>query len=559
MLTRLNIKNFTLIDSLDIEFHGGFSVVTGETGAGKSIIIGALGLLLGNRADVRQVKKGCAKCVVEATFNIGIYDNDTLNNFFADNDLDSDGQECVIRREVSVTGKSRAFVNDTPVTLGVMRELGEMLIDVHSQHQNLLLNKEDFQLTVVDIIARDKAQLAEYKECYAEYRRQLSRLEHLRGEQEKNRDNEDFLRFQRDELAQAALADGEQEELEEKAEMMSHAEEIKRVLHESHQCLSDDDEGVVARVRTAAARLQSISSVYSGAGEMSTRLDACFVELKDISSEIASGMDDVEYDPVEFDAITRRLDTIYSLQQKYRVTTVAELMAKQQELDLQLDDMDNYDERLTECERQVATLCEQCRERAAVLSSLRAKAALEVERDLHELLVPLGLPNVRFKVDMQPQQLTTTGSDKIQFLFSANTSTDMQPVAQVASGGEIARVMLSLKAMISKAIGLPTIVFDEIDTGVSGRVAEQMAKIMSEMGHSNRQVICITHLPQIAACGTTHYKVRKYESDNGTVSTMVMLNDKERVGEIAQMLSGSDVTQAAIDNAEALLGNVLHK
>lgn len=553
MLKKLDIRNFTLIDHLEMALYPGFSVITGETGAGKSIVIGAIGLLLGNRADAKQVKRGCDKCIIEATFDLSIYHSDVLKDFFEDNDLDYEPEECLLRREVNANGKSRAFINDTPVTLALMRELGEQLIDVHSQHQNLLLSKEDFQLNVVDIIARDRQQLADYRAAFAEYRSAQRRLEELRDQIATSRDNEDFLRFQQKELSEVNLASGEQEQLEQEAELMSHAEDIKRALHEADYGLSGDDTGIVNLTRSIAAQLRSVADVYPEAQELAERLESCFVELKDISQEIASKVDDVEYDPQRFNLITQRLDTIYTLQQKFHVQTVDELLDRLNGINAQLDNIDNSDEELQELERSVEKLHAVCVEKAVVLTDMRRKSATVVEQELSKLLVPLGIPKVRFKVDVSPADLSTNGADKVMFLFSANSSTDMQPVSQVASGGEIARVMLSLKAMISKAIGLPTIIFDEIDTGVSGRVAEQMAHIMRDMGKANRQVICITHLPQIAAAGSTHYKVAKQETEQGTVSTMTQLSDEQRITEIAQMLSGSDVSQAAVDNAKSLL------
>lgn len=553
MLKKLDIRNFTLIDHLEMALYPGFSVITGETGAGKSIVIGAIGLLLGNRADAKQVKRGCDKCIIEATFDLSIYHSDVLKDFFEDNDLDYEPEECLLRREVNANGKSRAFINDTPVTLALMRELGEQLIDVHSQHQNLLLSKEDFQLNVVDIIARDRQQLADYRAAFAEYRSAQRRLEELREQIATSRDNEDFLRFQQKELSEANLASGEQEQLEQEAELMSHAEDIKRALHEADYGLSGDDTGIVNLTRSIAAQLRSVADVYPEAQELAERLESCFVELKDISQEIASKVDDVEYDPQRFNLITQRLDTIYTLQQKFHVQTVYELLDRLNGINAQLDNIDNSDEELQELERSVEKLHAVCVEKAVVLTDMRRKSATVVEQELSKLLVPLGIPKVRFKVEVSPADLSTNGADKVMFLFSANSSTDMQPVSQVASGGEIARVMLSLKAMISKAIGLPTIIFDEIDTGVSGRVAEQMAHIMRDMGKANRQVICITHLPQIAAAGSTHYKVAKQETEQGTVSMMTQLSDEQRITEIAQMLSGSDVSQAAVDNAKSLL------
>ncbi len=375
MLKKLDIRNFTLIDHLEMALYPGFSVITGETGAGKSIVIGAIGLLLGNRADAKQVKRGCDKCIIEATFDLSIYHSDVLKDFFEDNDLDYEPEECLLRREVNANGKSRAFINDTPVTLALMRELGEQLIDVHSQHQNLLLSKEDFQLNVVDIIARDRQQLADYRAAFAEYRSAQRRLEELREQIATSRDNEDFLRFQQKELSEANLASGEQEQLEQEAELMSHAENIKRALHEADYGLSGDDTGIVNLTRSIAAQLRSVADVYPEAQELAERLESCFVELKDISQEIASKVDDVEYDPQRFNLITQRLDTIYTLQQKFHVQTVDELLDRLNGINAQLDNIDNSDEELQELERSVEKLHAVCVEKAVVLTDMRRKSA----------------------------------------------------------------------------------------------------------------------------------------------------------------------------------------
>lgn len=552
MLKHLHIRNFTLIDTLDIDFYPGFSVITGETGAGKSIIIGAIGLLLGNRADAKQVKNEAEKCIVEATFDISLYQSDALKAFFCTYNLDYE-PECLLRREVNANGKSRAFINDTPVNLATLRELGDQLIDVHSQHQNLLLNKEDFQLSVVDIMAHDKKELEDYQSTFKDYRYAITRLAELKAAIERSRENEDFLRFQQNELNQANLTDGEQEELEKRNDMMSHAEEIKSALHQTDTLLCGEETGVVNQLKSIISLLYGIKDIYPKAKEMYDRLESTFIELKDIAGDISNDMEKVEFDPQQLNEITARLDTIYSLQQKYHVASIAELLAKQNDINTQLDGIAGSDEELKECEKSVIRLKEQCTLKAKTLTALRKKSATKVEEELQKLLIPLGIPKVRFKVGIEETDFGANGADKVLFLFSANSSTPMQPVAQVASGGEIARVMLSLKAMISKAIGLPTIIFDEIDTGVSGRVAEQMACIMREMGDTHRQVICITHLPQIAAYGTTHYKVIKEETEAGTVSIMKQLNAEERINEIAQMLSGNDISKAAIDNAKTLL------
>ena len=551
MLQRLYIKNFTLIDVLDIAFEGGFSVITGETGAGKSIILGALGLLLGQRADSKAIKAGRDRCVIEAHFDLSRYG---MEDFFKENDLDYDAHDCILRREVNSSGKSRAFVNDSPVALTTLRELGSQLVDIHSQHQNLLLNKEDFQLNVVDIIAGDSEALADYAASFKELRTATRQLEQMRETIAKNKENEDFLRFQHHELDEAKLIDGEQEELEQEYGILSHAEEIKSALFEADNILSGDG-GVVERLKAAAHSVETVAHLVPDIAETTDRLGSSFIELKDIANEISRQAERIDFDPARMEEVNERLDTIYRLQQKFHVASVAELIGLRDDFAEQLNQIDGGDDALRELEEREKALKGVCQQKAAHLTAIRSAAARTVEKEMRQRLVPLGIPKVQFEVSVTEKPLAADGHDKVAFLFTANTSTPLQPVAQVASGGEIARVMLSLKAMISGAVKLPTIIFDEIDTGVSGKVAEMMARIMQEMGDNDRQVISITHLPQIAARGAVHYKVFKEEADEGTVSQMRRLGDSERVAEIAQMLSGSDISEAAIKNAEELLRN----
>ena len=550
MLKQLYIKNFTLIDTLDMEFRSGFSVITGETGAGKSIILGAIGLLLGQRADSKSVKMGTDKCVIEAHFDLSRYG---MERFFDENEIEFDAEDTIIRRELTSAGKSRAFINDTPVALSMLKELGEQLVDVHSQHQNLLLNKQDFQLNVVDIIADDAKELTDYQQTYVRYQELKKEEQRLRKDIEQGRQQVDFMQFQYDELTNARLSDGEQEELEQRSETMSHSEDIKTALYEAESALSGDEGGVVSNLKKAVSALQGIEHVYPDVAELAERMNSCYIELKDAAAEVSGKMDDVDFDPAELDMVNTRLDRIYELQKKYKVERVDQLLAIQEELGRKLSNIENSDEALAEIERQVSETLKDARRKAELLTEKRRVAAGAIEKQMRERLVPLGMPNVRFEIAVEQEPLGRCGQDKVSFLFSANTSTPLQPVSQVASGGEIARVMLSLKAMISGAVKLPTIIFDEIDTGVSGKIAEQMARMMSEMGHCDRQVISITHLPQIAALGSTHYKVYKDETAQGTTTHMLMLNDEERVREIAQMLSGSDVSEAAIQNAKELL------
>lgn len=550
MLKQLYIKNFTLIDELNISLYPGFSVITGETGAGKSIILGAIGLLLGNRADSKAIKAGRDRCVIEAHFDLSRYG---MQKFFDDNDIDYDADDTIIRRELTAAGKSRAFINDTPVPLTRMRELGEQLVDIHSQHQNLLLQKEDFQLNVVDIIAQDADQLKVYQKEYYAYRKAKELLEELKAEIAKNRENEEFMRFQHKELDDANLQEGELEQLEQEAETLSHSEDIKTALFEADNALSGDDDSILDKLKNATHQLENICDVYPSMADVAGRMQSSYIELKDIAQEISSSVDHVEFDPNRLDAINTRLDKLYTLQQKFHVETVTELIATRDRIAEQLSHIDNGDEDIGEKEKEVAALLAKAEKQAALLTSIRQKSAKAIEKEMKGRLIPLGIPNVRFEIAFAEKPLSGNGADKVSFLFSANKSTQLQPVSQVASGGEIARVMLSLKAMISGAVKLPTIIFDEIDTGVSGKIAEKMADIMEEMGLQNRQVLSITHLPQIAAKGSHHYKVLKEETENGTISHMKELNNQERIEEIAQMLSGSDITQAALANAKELL------
>lgn len=550
MLKQLYIKNFTLIDELNIQMHPGFSVITGETGAGKSIILGAIGLLLGNRADSKSIKAGRDRCVIEAHFDLSKYD---MQQFFTDNDIDEDLSDTIIRRELTAAGKSRAFINDTPVSLTKMRELGEQLVDIHSQHQNLLLQKEDFQLNVVDIIAQDEKQRKNYEAAYNQYKQANQKLNALKAEIEKNRENEDFLRFQFKELDEAQLQNGEQEELEQEYEMLSHSEDIKTALYQADNHLSGDDGNIIERLKQTSEQLANIKDVYPEVTELLERIDSSYIELKDIAQEVNGLTDHVEFDPARLETINERLDKLNSLQQKFHVRDLGELIETYHQLKEQLSHIDHSDEDVEALEQEVTQLLEIAQKQAKELTAIRTKAAKKVEEEMKQRLIPLGIPNVRFSISLTEKPLSHDGGDKVSFLFSANKSTPLQPVTQVASGGEIARVMLSLKAMISGAVKLPTIIFDEIDTGVSGKIAEKMAQIMVEMGNHERQVLSITHLPQIAAMGSHHYKVSKEETDKGTISRMTELSQQERVQEIAQMLSGSDVSEAALANAKELL------
>ncbi|WP_308777543.1 DNA repair protein RecN [uncultured Bacteroides sp.] len=552
MLQSLYIQNYALIDKLDISFTSGFSVITGETGAGKSIILGAIGLLLGQRADVKAIKNGASKCIVEAKFRIATYG---LEDFFAENDIEYDPEECIIRREIGINGKSRAFINDTPASLAQMKVLGEKLIDIHSQHQNLLLNKEGFQLNILDILAQDGKQLDNYHKIYSDYKQICKELDDFIGQAEKSRQDEDYIRFQLEQLKEAGLKENEQKILEQEAETLSHAEDIKASLYKAKQLVDNDEGGTLLQTRECIQTLQNISNVYSPAAEWVERLQSCYIELKDIAHDLSNAEEGIEFNPSRLDYVNERLNLIYNLQQKHHTDNIEDLLKLQQTYEEELESITSFDEHIAELNRKKDTLYRQVLEQAKILTETRSVAARHIEEHMKSLLVPLGMPNVRFAVELNPRkEPDAKGMDSVNFLFSANKNGSLQNVASIASGGEIARVMLSLKAMIAGAVKLPTIIFDEIDTGVSGSIAEKMALIMQDMGRQNRQVISITHLPQIAARGTAHYKVYKEDTDSGTNSHIRLLTAEERVREIANMLSGTTLTEAAINNARSLLG-----
>ncbi|WP_195501409.1 DNA repair protein RecN [Bacteroides clarus] len=553
MLRSLYIQNYALIEKLDIDFGSGFSVITGETGAGKSIILGAIGLLLGQRADVKSIRRGAAKCVIEARFEIAGYG---MQPFFEENELEYE-DECILRREVYASGKSRAFINDTPASLVQMKELGEQLIDVHSQHQNLLLNKEGFQLNVLDILAHDEEELAAYQSLHREWKQAQRDLENLIALAGQNKADEDYIRFQLEQLEDAHLTAGEQEELEQEADTLSHAEEIKAGLFRAGQVMNSDEGGLLSALKECLNTMSGLQKVYPSAGELAERLESSYIELKDISQEISGKEEEVEFNPARLEEVNDRLNLIYTLQQKHRVSTVDELLALADDYAAKLSNITSSDEQIEELRSRSEALYNKVKKQAEVLTELRTAAAREVEKQMAARLIPLGMPNVRFRVEIGTRKEPGAhGADTVGFLFSANKNGALQNISSVASGGEIARVMLSVKAMIAGAVKLPTIVFDEIDTGVSGEIADRMADIMQEMGDSDRQVISITHLPQIAARGRAHYKVYKQDNETETNSHIRRLTDEERVEEIAHMLSGATLTEAALNNAKALLGIV---
>ena len=552
MLQSLHIQNYALIENLDITFYPGFSVITGETGAGKSIILGALGLILGQRTDVRAIKQGAKRCVVEAVFDLSHFG---LESFFENNGLDFDG-ECIVRREMTDSGKSRAFVNDTPVAAVLLKELSPYLIDIHSQHQNLLINQATFQLNVLDTVADNAELLRAYFNAYHIWKDADRALQDFQERLAREQSEFDFLSFQLHELSDARLQADEQQTLEEESLILENAETIKSELYTADAALSAEDSGTVARLHEALRHLSNLATVFPDTKALHERLDSAIIEIEDIAQEIASLQENFSFDPQRLDAVTDRLNLIYSLQKKYRVDTVSELIEKAQALQQQLDGLENREETLAQLRQESQRALSAATQAAARLTETRQKAARRVESEMQERLRLLNMPNIRCEVALSAApQLQESGADQVQFLFSANKNTPLQDLSLIASGGEIARVMLSLKAMLADSTSLSTVIFDEIDTGVSGQTAEQMARMMKAMSHNGRQVISITHLPQIAAHGEHHYKVYKEDHAETTATHIRQLSPDERVTEIAQLLSGTQLTEAALNNARELLAN----
>ncbi|MDD2436212.1 MAG: DNA repair protein RecN [Massilibacteroides sp.] len=556
MLTSLLIQNFVLIDRLNIQFEDNFSVITGETGAGKSIILGALGLVLGQRADGKSIKDGADKCVIEAAFDITKYD---LLPFFKENDLEYDSKICLFRRELYASGKSRAFVNDSPVSLSVMKELGGFLVDIHSQHQNLLLGDPLFQLKIVDLMSGNKALLQQYREEFSIYVSLGRELNSLKEKADQAKKEEDYIRFQLEQFDSARLRPDEQNELEQEQELLSHAEEIKNSLYKLHDCLNGDEQGVVRGLRDALSIVTSIGSYYPNAKEMEERLRSAYLDLNDLAADVEVQQEKIEYNPERMDFVNERLNLLYSLEQKHRVSSLDDLFEINDRFKIQLQEINSFDEQISGLEQQIkirqVKLCDLANE----LSVSRKKTAEIISGKLIDLITPLGMPNARFQIRMtKKKQPDVNGIDDVCFLFTANKNGVLQPVADTASGGEISRLMLCLKAMIAGHTALPSILFDEVDTGVSGDIADKMGNIMSELG-TKMQVLAITHLPQIAAKGKAHYLVYKQDSAEQTVTKIRRLDSDERVKEVARMLSGAVLTDAAIANARDLLGGEILK
>ena len=556
MLTHLTINNYVLIESLDIDFAAGFSVMTGETGAGKSIILGALGLLTGGRADTGSIMPGAAKCTVEGIFNIDGYD---LQSVFEENEIDYEPTECILRREVSSNGKSRAFVNDSPVNVSALRQIGLRLLDIHSQHSNLLLENPAFQLGIVDTVAGHLDLLGQYRECYArivETKRQLKELEENLA---KRQSDEDYLRYQLDQLDEFKPQPGEDEELKQQQSAFSHAEDIKISLSTIDAFLNGDDSdngmGAIDALRRSSQTMQQIASVYPAIEDYLSRLESVVIEVKDIAGDINGMVEDIEYNPARLQQVTERLDQLYSLEQKHHVGSSDELIALAEDIRSQLALLTDSEDNIKELRKQIEVETEQAKKLAEKLSTGRRKASKQVEKLVSESIMAMDMPAAIFKADIEKtNELQPSGIDNATFLFSANKNMTPRPLADVASGGEMSRVMLALKALTSKQMNLPTIIFDEIDTGVSGKVASSMAQIMAQMSSGgNQQVLAITHLPQIAAKGDAHYFVYKEDEGTRTLTHIKQLDQEGRITELAHMLSGNMVTEAARENARQLL------
>lgn len=552
MIQSLTIDNYALIDHLVFTPTQGLTVITGETGAGKSIIMGALGLILGQRADAKAVRTGAGKCVIEATFNISQYG---LQEFFEQNDLDYDPTNTILRREIQATGKSRAFVNDSPVQLSLLKQLGDALIDIHSQHQNLLISKDTYQQDVVDTLAGNTDELATYTQHYRTLTQLRKQLKDLRDEVARNQQEADYIRFQFNQLDEANLQAGEQEELESEQELLSHAEEIKSSLCTIAGTMNGDGENLLGSLKQLCQEAKNLAHIYPAIQEIAERMESDYIDLKDIADDVEGQSDQVNFDPERFAFVEERLSQLFSLMKKHNCDTVAQLISLRDELGEKMLLIDNSDEAVSELEQKLKAETDSTRKAAAALTASRKKAAKLFEKALVEKAAYLGMPNIRFEVSIEPRaDFSASGADQIQFLFSANKNQPLKPCGDIASGGEISRLMLSIKALVAQAKTLPTIIFDEIDTGVSGDIADRMGQVMKQLSQ-HLQVVTITHLPQVAGKGDAHFLVYKEDSENDTTTHIVELSGNERLNEVARMLSGSTITEQAIENARILIDN----
>lgn len=552
MLKSIFISNYALISTLEINFQPGLSVLTGETGAGKSIILGALSLILGQRADNKSIKKEEDKCVVEAVFDISAYKH--LDDFFETNELDHDVYHCIIRRELTANGKSRAFINDTPVALTVLRDLTSRLIDIHSQHENLLLSNASYQLEVLDTVARNNELLQEYRESYLVWKADEKTLEKLKADSAKAASETDFIRFQFNQLQEAKLIPDEQQELEAEQETLSHIEEIKTELNKITGLL-DGEQGSLLQLKESVAAMSKIAKFVTEGDTKLERIQAAYIDLKDLTQELILLQESLDYNPARLEETENRLSELYSLMQKFKVNSVEALIEKRDSFGTQLQHIDSFEEEIDRLEKKLAASFTHLQKYALLLTESRTSQIATVEQYMIQQLSQLGMPNIQFKIRLIPiQQYTENGIDQVEFLFSANKNREMQRVEEIASGGEISRLMLAIKSLIAGKSDLPTIIFDEIDTGVSGEIAHRMGEIMLQMSRT-MQVITITHLPQIAAKGEHHFRVYKDDSGQQTETYIQRLSVTERVDEIATMLSGKVRGEAAIQNARELLSN----
>lgn len=549
MLQSLYIKNYALIDKLSIEFNSGFNIVTGETGAGKSIVLGALGLILGQRADLTVLRDKNKKCTVEGSFAVKEY---FLEDFFIENELDYDDQT-ILRREITPAGKSRAFINDTPVNLKTIRELALRLIDIHSQHQNLELGNRLFQLKLVDLVAKNESILSNYQERFSEYSTAKTKYADLVSEAEQAKKDLDYFQFQFQQLEEAKLKPGEQSELESEQNQLEHAEDIKLTFGQLNQDLESDEQGVLTRLKEHVNRLSKMSDYFTEAKELHQRLESCYLELQDLAEESSAVAERVEHDPARIQLVAERLDLIYSLQQKFHVATVEELLEVQEDLDQKIGQVASFDEEIARYEQLIAQQEKTLNELAAELTKSRTGVSETVQQSVVGMLQKLGMPNAVFQLYFElTDQLGQMGKDEVRFLFSANKSAEPQEISKIASGGEMSRLMLALKSLITDSKSLPTIVFDEIDTGISGEIAVKMGDILKGIS-TKMQVINITHLPQIAAKGDHHYQVYKFDEGEKTFTSIRKLENSERVDELAQMLSGDRNSDTARETARELL------
>ncbi len=551
MLCNLSVENYALISKLEIDFRNGLTTITGETGAGKSILLGALSLILGKRADTNVLYDKDRKCIVEGTFDIRNYG---LAGFFHEYQIDYD-DFTILRREVSATGKSRAFINDSPVTLEIITELGIKLIDIHSQYHTLNLANSSFQMKVIDSYARTQKILVDYQAHFHTYQQMQERLNLLKEESSRSKSDLDYLIFQYNQLKDARLADGEQEELERELETLSHAEEIKTELSHSFSLLQDETTSVLQQLKECRSSLSHINNIRPEIDELNQRIETAYIELKDIAQELDSINQKVFVDPEKLNSVRERLDLLYALEQKHHCSSIAELISLQKDLHHKIEKINTYDQDLEDLQKQIDETFRILKDLASTLSSQRKKALRPFEIQITGMLRELAMPNASFRILMdQSETFHVWGKDKMQFLFTANKNATLQEISKVASGGELSRLMLSIKSLMSDSVGLPTIIFDEIDTGVSGEVAEKVGNIIYRMAE-RMQIINITHLPQIASKGNEHYLVYKTDEGESTITRIKLLSENERHYEIARMLSGEEITSAALENARILLKN----